>query len=221
MRYALYALPTNPHVCHCRMCSEVAATSRRWRVPLADFAWLKGTPGVFHSSEAAERGFCRDCGTPLFFRYVDRDRIAISLGSLDDPSGGPEKHDNSSRLGFVARLATLPGTRTEDDVPAAEMARLKSRHTDRTGLKGEPMTSGLKLVIHVSDWKRSNAFYRDVMGAELIRRGNGWAYRLRYTQLKATALEWMPSRWRGCRSQQATAIVLRLAGPHQRRCCPP
>jgi len=24
-------------------------------------------------------------------------------------------------------------------------------------------------VIHVSDWKRSNAFYRDVMGAEIVR----------------------------------------------------
>lgn len=38
-------------------------------------------------------------------------------------------------------------------------------------------------VIHVSDWERSNAFYRDVLGAELIRRGNGWAYRFGDTQL--------------------------------------
>jgi len=38
-------------------------------------------------------------------------------------------------------------------------------------------------VIHVSDWKRSNAFYRDVMGAEVIRRGNGWVYRLGGMQL--------------------------------------
>jgi catechol 2,3-dioxygenase-like lactoylglutathione lyase family enzyme len=38
-------------------------------------------------------------------------------------------------------------------------------------------------VIHVSDWERSNAFYRDVMGARLIRRGNGWAYRFGATQL--------------------------------------
>jgi catechol 2,3-dioxygenase-like lactoylglutathione lyase family enzyme len=28
-------------------------------------------------------------------------------------------------------------------------------------------------VIHVSDWQRSNRFYRDVLGAELIDRGNG------------------------------------------------
>jgi catechol 2,3-dioxygenase-like lactoylglutathione lyase family enzyme len=39
-------------------------------------------------------------------------------------------------------------------------------------------------VIHVSDWQRSNAFYRDVMGAELIRRGHGsWSYRFGTVQL--------------------------------------
>jgi catechol 2,3-dioxygenase-like lactoylglutathione lyase family enzyme len=38
-------------------------------------------------------------------------------------------------------------------------------------------------VIHVSDWDRSNAFYRDVMGAELVRRPNGWAYRFGTEQL--------------------------------------
>jgi catechol 2,3-dioxygenase-like lactoylglutathione lyase family enzyme len=38
-------------------------------------------------------------------------------------------------------------------------------------------------VIHVSDWERSNAFYRDVIGAELVRRGAGWAYRLGAQQL--------------------------------------
>ena len=30
-------------------------------------------------------------------------------------------------------------------------------------------------VIHVSDWERSNVFYRDVMGAELVQRPVGWA----------------------------------------------
>jgi catechol 2,3-dioxygenase-like lactoylglutathione lyase family enzyme len=38
-------------------------------------------------------------------------------------------------------------------------------------------------VIHVSDWERSNAFYRDVMGAELVQRPNGWAYRFGEEQL--------------------------------------
>jgi catechol-2,3-dioxygenase len=28
-------------------------------------------------------------------------------------------------------------------------------------------------VIAVSDWNRSNAFYRDILGADLVERGNG------------------------------------------------
>ncbi len=38
-------------------------------------------------------------------------------------------------------------------------------------------------VIHVSDWERSNAFYRDVVGAEIITRGPGFAYRFGGVQL--------------------------------------
>ena len=38
-------------------------------------------------------------------------------------------------------------------------------------------------VIHISDWDASNAFYRDVLGAELVARGAGWAYRFGEQQL--------------------------------------
>src|SRR5215211_5612279 len=38
-------------------------------------------------------------------------------------------------------------------------------------------------VIHVSEWDRSNAFYRDVLGAELVERDVGWAYRFGTEQL--------------------------------------
>jgi len=38
-------------------------------------------------------------------------------------------------------------------------------------------------VVHVSDWERSNAFYRDVMGAEVVPRGQFFAYRFDDTQL--------------------------------------
>ena len=38
-------------------------------------------------------------------------------------------------------------------------------------------------VIHVSDWERSNAFYRDVLGAELVPAGSRWAYRFGEQQL--------------------------------------
>lgn len=38
-------------------------------------------------------------------------------------------------------------------------------------------------VIHVSVWEPSNAFYRDVLGAELVKRESGWAYRFGDVQL--------------------------------------
>lgn len=38
-------------------------------------------------------------------------------------------------------------------------------------------------VVHVSDWERSNSFYRDVLGAEVLKRGNGFAYRFGEQQL--------------------------------------
>jgi catechol 2,3-dioxygenase-like lactoylglutathione lyase family enzyme len=38
-------------------------------------------------------------------------------------------------------------------------------------------------VIHVSDWQRSTAFYRDVLGAEAVPVGKGFAYRFGPVQL--------------------------------------
>jgi catechol 2,3-dioxygenase-like lactoylglutathione lyase family enzyme len=38
-------------------------------------------------------------------------------------------------------------------------------------------------VIHVTDWERSNAFDVDVMGAELVARPVGYAYRFGDQQL--------------------------------------
>ena len=131
VRYALYAEPTNPHVCHCRMCQKAFGTyfAPFAGVPPRDFAWVKGAPAVFKSSEAAERGFCRDCGTPLSFRFLDKDRISVSLGSLDDPSRvvPAKQYGVESRLPFVATLTNLPGTTTEDDVAAQGRSLPKSR----------------------------------------------------------------------------------------------
>ena len=136
VRYALYAEPTNPHICHCRMCQKALGNyfAPFAGVSLGDFAWVRGTPGAFRSSEAAERGFCRDCGTPLSFRFLDKDRISVSLGSLDDPARVPpaKQYGVESRLPFLAALTDLSGVRTEDYVAAADLARLASRqHPDQ------------------------------------------------------------------------------------------
>ena len=93
----------------------------------------RARPASSRAPQLAERGFCRDCGTPLSFRYVDKDRISVSLGSLDDPArvAPARQYGLESRLPFVATLTTLPGSRTEDEVPPERLAQYKSRqHPD-------------------------------------------------------------------------------------------
>jgi catechol 2,3-dioxygenase-like lactoylglutathione lyase family enzyme len=38
-------------------------------------------------------------------------------------------------------------------------------------------------VIRVTNWERSNAFYRDVVGVEIVPRAQHWAYRFENAQL--------------------------------------
>jgi catechol 2,3-dioxygenase-like lactoylglutathione lyase family enzyme len=38
-------------------------------------------------------------------------------------------------------------------------------------------------VIRVTNWERSNAFYQDVMGAEVIAKGEGWVYQFGLVRL--------------------------------------
>ena len=100
---------------------------------MKDLVWTKGEPGIFRSSEAVERGFCRDCGTPLTYRYLERDRIRVSIGSLDEPGRvQPEiQYGIESRLAAFEMLHGLPGERTEDGATPEEMTRMRSRqHPD-------------------------------------------------------------------------------------------
>src|SRR5262245_14653258 len=71
--------------CHCGMC-------RKWTagpflalecgdtVRIDDAASL----GIYRSSEWAERGFCKRCGTPLFYRLVGKDFYVVSAEAFDD-----------------------------------------------------------------------------------------------------------------------------------------
>ena len=136
LHYKITAPFENPHICHCRMCQKAFGNyfaalvgTKKWGLH-----WTKGQPAVFRSSEAAQRGFCKHCGTPLTFAYDDADRIAIAIGSLDHPDmvTPARSYGIEGQLPAFATLHTLPGTRTEDDVPPEDIAKLKSRqHPDR------------------------------------------------------------------------------------------
>jgi hypothetical protein len=133
VRYALYVAPQSSHVCHCRMCQRATGGlfAALAGAPLADFAWTRGTPAFFASSNVAQRGFCAACGTPLSFAYDDPAApIFVTLGSLDEPGAAPilRQYGIESRLPWVQFCERVPAEATgADPADAALLARLTSR----------------------------------------------------------------------------------------------
>ena len=118
IRYRLAAPAEDAGLCHCRMCQKASGG------PFMAFAqtgagglhWERGEPALFRSSELAERGFCRDCGTPLTWRNLRTGGLSVTLGSLDDPSAvaprwqlGRESAVGWLDEGLHSRLVSLDG----------------------------------------------------------------------------------------------------------------
>ncbi len=86
VRFTVDSVDPHHHACHCDMC-------RRWSGgPLfamsVSGAAFKGKENitVYDSSTWAERGFCRHCGTNLFYRLKKTGDYMISAGTFDDSS---------------------------------------------------------------------------------------------------------------------------------------
>ena len=88
VRYRLDRTPDRANICQCRLCQKAGAAPFMAFAdfPAAALTWTRGAPKTFASSAIAERGFCADCGTPLTYRPLGRDEIALTIASLDDPA---------------------------------------------------------------------------------------------------------------------------------------
>ena len=73
--------------CHCQTCKKATgAAFATWVcVKLAVFHEVHGEAKFRRSSQGCSRGFCPECGTPLFMKYDGDGEVAVSLGSLDRP----------------------------------------------------------------------------------------------------------------------------------------
>jgi hypothetical protein len=138
VRYALFAAPQRAGICCCRMCQKaVGGPFNPWaNVPVQQLAWTRGTPSVFRSSSAAERGFCSHCGTPLYFVYNKRpDSISMAIGSLDTPEAVTllQIDGIESRWSTMepAALAALPAHRTGEAGAPEDLSRIRNfQHPD-------------------------------------------------------------------------------------------
>jgi hypothetical protein len=78
-----------PDACHCSQCRKqsghywASTDAPRARVRIDGEAQLTW----FRSSERVRRGFCRTCGSALFWEPIGAEKIAIAMGAFDDPTG--------------------------------------------------------------------------------------------------------------------------------------
>ena len=76
-------------VCHCSQCRRMSGhiwASTHAPYSNVQFSNDKGLKW-YTSSKTAKRGFCKLCGSSLFYRMNDEDGIGIAAGCLDNPTG--------------------------------------------------------------------------------------------------------------------------------------
>ncbi|TPN37143.1 GFA family protein [Mesorhizobium sp. B2-3-3] len=112
IRYRVTSQP-RVHYCHCDMCRRATGSAFAvlgW-VPSASLWWLKDRPFHRRSSPIAQRGFCRDCGSPITLVYdASPSEIALHIGTFDDPSDLTPHYNYGSgqRLGWICCGIDLP-----------------------------------------------------------------------------------------------------------------
>ncbi len=77
-----------PHACHCSQCvRQTGHFNASTQVKRSEFKFLEDR-GLkwYKSSDFAQRGFCSECGTAIFWDDGG-DMVNFSVGSLDQPTG--------------------------------------------------------------------------------------------------------------------------------------
>ena len=75
-------------VCYCKMCQRWAS-GMFMGVPTTAFEVTEGAEhlGVIKSSDWAKRGFCRNCGSNIYYHADAMVNPSVAFGSLDDTNG--------------------------------------------------------------------------------------------------------------------------------------
>jgi hypothetical protein len=81
--------------CHCAMCQRSLTHYGAFTACAPDALAIEGDSKLkwYRSSPEAQRGFCKRCGSQLFWAPSHGRHISISAGSLDQPTGlKPGRH---------------------------------------------------------------------------------------------------------------------------------
>ena len=89
VRYRVNGRMRDVVICHCGQCRRNHSHPPGYSMARVTELTIEGGGDLawFASSKEAKRGFCRKCGSSLFWGMVNSDRIAITAGSLKAPTG--------------------------------------------------------------------------------------------------------------------------------------
>jgi hypothetical protein len=89
MRFAVTGPLREVLICHCGQCRRQHGHAAAFtNAPQERFRFLEERGlAWYRSSEDAERGFCRECGSSLFWRRLGGPTLSVTAGSLDGPTG--------------------------------------------------------------------------------------------------------------------------------------
>ncbi|WP_068306190.1 GFA family protein [Pararhodobacter sp. CCB-MM2] len=126
VRYRVASGPTKAVICHCRMCQRATgnAFAPLLQVKPEAVTWT-GTPSEWASSSVAWRGFCRTCGTPLYFRTEDGIELMAGTMAPGTPFEAQYNASVESRVGWLGALHDAP-SRTTDPAILAEVESYQS-----------------------------------------------------------------------------------------------
>lgn len=88
VRYRVDGPPKAIANCHCSMCRKHSGAAFLTYVAYdkTGFAFERGTPVPFRSSELVVRSHCAACGSPVTFEDTDANTIWVTVGSTDSPN---------------------------------------------------------------------------------------------------------------------------------------
>ncbi|KJZ20543.1 GFA family protein [Loktanella sp. S4079] len=77
--------PTTGNACHCTSCRKQSGHFFASIDIPKDALRITGTDQItwYHASEKARRGFCKTCGSTLFWDPLFQDWTAVAMGALD------------------------------------------------------------------------------------------------------------------------------------------
>jgi len=81
--------------CHCTQCRKQSGHHYAATNVADENIRMEGAENItwYKSSETARRGFCRICGSVLFWKHNELDYVSVMAGAFDQPSGlRGEKH---------------------------------------------------------------------------------------------------------------------------------